>query len=235
MDAIAVKGLDFSYGNTRILKNINFTVPEGRFAVLLGPNGAGKSTLLKLMLGELPLNGQNGRIELLGREIRQFKNWQKVSCVSQNGMASCQNFPASVEEIVQANLYAQIGRFRFAGKKEKEQVRCALEKVGMEAFAKRLIGRLSGGQQQRVLLAKALVNEPGLLLLDEPASGMDENSTMLFYQLLCRINREQGVTIWIITHDRKRLEASADDIWFLEEGTMKQVRAGQKEACYGDL
>ena len=211
MDAIAVKGLDFSYGNTRILKNINFTVPEGRFAVLLGPNGAGKSTLLKLMLGELPLNGQNGRIELLGREIRQFKNWQKVSCVSQNGMASCQNFPASVE------------------------VRCALEKVGMEAFAKRLIGRLSGGQQQRVLLAKALVNEPGLLLLDEPASGMDENSTMLFYQLLCRINREQGVTIWIITHDRKRLEAYADDIWFLEEGTMKQVRAGQKEACYGDL
>ena len=97
-------------------------------------------------------------------------------------------------------------------------------KVGMEAFAKRLIGRLSGGQQQRVLLAKALVNEPGLLLLDEPASGMDENSTMLFYQLLCRINREQGVTIWIITHDRKRLEAYADDIWFLEDGTMKQVR-----------
>ena len=230
MDAIAVKGLDFSYGNTRILKNINFTVPEGRFAVLLGPNGAGKSTLLKLMLGELPLNGQNGRIELLGREIRQFKNWQKVSCVSQNGMATCQNFPASVEEIVQANLYAQIGRFRFAGKKEKEQVRCA-----MEAFAKRLIGRLSGGQQQRVLLAKALVNEPGLLLMDEPASGMDENSTMLFYQLLCRINREQGVTIWIITHDRKRLEAYADDIWFLEDGTMKQVRSGPKEECYGDL
>ena len=209
MDAIAVKGLDFSYGNTRILKNINFTVPEGRFAVLLGPNGAGKSTLLKLMLGELPLNGQNGRIELLGREIRQFKNWQKVSCVSQNGMATCQNFPASVEEIVQANLYAQIGRFRFAGKKEKEQVRCAL--------------------------AKALVNEPGLLLMDEPASGMDENSTMLFYQLLCRINREQGVTIWIITHDRKRLEAYADDIWFLEDGTMKQVRSGPKEECYGDL
>ena len=74
MDAIAVKGLDFSYGNTRILRNINFTIPEGRFAVLLGPNGAGKSTLLKLMLGELPLNGQRGRIELLGQEIRQFKD-----------------------------------------------------------------------------------------------------------------------------------------------------------------
>ena len=152
MDAVAVKGLDFSYGNTRILRNINFTIPEGRFAVLLGPNGAGKSTLLKLMLGELPLNGQRGRIELLGQEIRQFKDWQKVSYVSQNGMASCQNFPASVEELVQADLYAQIGRFRFAGRKEKEQVRGALNQVGMGDFAKRMIGRLSGGQDRGRLL-----------------------------------------------------------------------------------
>ena len=131
------------------IKEHQFYHPEGRFAVLLGPNGAGKSTLLKLMLGELPLNGQRGRIELLGQEIRQFKDWQKVSYVSQNGMASCQNFPASVEELVQADLYAQIGRFRFAGRKEKEQVRGALNQVGMGDFAKRMIGRLSGGQQQR--------------------------------------------------------------------------------------
>lgn len=93
MDAIAVKGLDFSYGNTRILRNINFTIPEGRFAVLLGPNGAGKSTLLKLMLGELPLNGQRGRIELLGQEIRQFKDWQKVSYVSQTAWHPARIFP----------------------------------------------------------------------------------------------------------------------------------------------
>ena len=165
MDVIAVKGLDFSYGNTQILKNINFTVPEGRFAVLLGPNGAGKSTLIKLMLGELPLSGQTGKIELLGQEIRQFKDWKKISYVSQNGMASCQNFPASVEEFVQAGLYTQIGKFRFAGKREREQVRRVLHQVGMGDFAKRLIGRLSGGQQQRVLLARALINAPRLLLL----------------------------------------------------------------------
>ena len=235
MDAIAVKGLDFSYGNTRILRNINFTIPEGRFAVLLGPNGAGKSTLLKLMLGELPLNGQRGRIELLGQEIRQFKDWQKVSYVSQNGMASCQNFPASVEELVQADLYAQIGRFRFAGRKEKEQGRSALNQVGMGDFAKRMIGRLSGGQQQRVLLARALVNAPRLLLLDEPTFGMDEDSTTLFYRLLYQINREQGVTIWIVTHDRKRLMAYADDIWLLEDESLKPVQPGRKENNYGNL
>lgn len=235
MDAIAVKGLDFSYGNTRILKNINFTVPEGRFVVLLGPNGAGKSTLLKLMLGELPLSGQRGRIELLGRDIRQFKDWKKVSYVSQNGMASCQNFPASVEEIVQADLYAKIGRFRFVGKKEKDQVRRALNQVGMGDFAKRMIGRLSGGQQQRVLLARALVNAPRLLLLDEPTSGMDEDSTALFYRLLYQINREQGVTVCIVTHDRKRLTAYADDIWLLDDETMKPVRPGREEGSHGNL
>ena len=150
-------------------------------------------------------------------------------------MASCQNFPASVEELVQADLYAQIGRFRFAGRKEKEQVRGALNQVGMGDFAKRMIGRLSGGQQQRVLLARALVNAPRLLLLDEPTSGMDEDSTTLFYRLLYQINREQGVTIWIVTHDRKRLMAYADDIWLLEDESLKPVQTGRKENNYGNL
>ena len=150
-------------------------------------------------------------------------------------MASCQNFPASVEELVQADLYAQIGRFRFAGRKEKEQVRSALNQVGMGDFAKRMIGRLSGGQQQRVLLARALVNAPRLLLLDEPTFGMDEDSTTLFYRLLYQINREQGVTIWIVTHDRKRLMAYADDIWLLEDESLKPVQPGRKENNYGNL
>ena len=171
MDVIAVKGLDFSYGNTQILKNINFTVPEGRFAVLLGPNGAGKSTLIKLMLGELPLNGQRGRIELLGQEIRQFKDWQKVSYVSQNGMASCQNFPASAQALVQADLYAQNGGFRFAGRKEKEQVRGALHQVGIGDLAKRMMGRLSGGQTAPGLLASALAAAARLSLPDDPTPG----------------------------------------------------------------
>ncbi len=235
MDAIAVKELDFSYGSTQVLNHINFTVPMGRFAVLLGQNGAGKSTLLKLMLGELTLNGAAGNIQLLGRDIRQFKNWQEISYVPQNGMASYQNFPASVEEIVQANLYAQIGLFRFAGKKEKELVRQALIQVGMESFAKRLIGRLSGGQQQRILLARALVNRPQLLLMDEPTSGMDEKSTEDFYRLLRNINREQGVTVMMVTHDRKRLEPFADDIWLLDDGNMKLVKTGQEENGNGDI
>lgn len=229
MDAIAVKELDFAYGSNKVLSHIDFTVPAGSFAVLLGQNGAGKSTLLKLLLGELALSGACGSIKLLGYDIRQFRDWQRISYVPQSGMSAYQSFPASVEEVVQANLYAQIGRFRFAGKKEKEQVRQALRQVGMEEFTKRLIGRLSGGQQQRVLLARALVNCPELIIMDEPTAGMDEKSTNDFYHMLKRINKEQNVTVLMVTHDRQRMEAYADVIWLLEKEKIMTVKAGREE------
>ena len=105
----------------------------------------------------------------------------------------------------------------------------------MENFAKRLISRLSGGQQQRILLARALVNRPQLLIMDEPTTGMDEQSTEDFYRLLRKINLEQGVTVLMVTHDRKRLEPFADHIWLLEDGTMKQIQTGQEENGNGDI
>lgn len=235
MDAITVRGLDFSYGSTQVLDHVDFTVPHGRVAVLLGPNGAGKSTLLKLLLRELFLSSDDKSIWLLGVPLKQFKGWRKISYVPQRGMASYQNFPASVEEIVRADLYSGIGRFSFARKKEKELVRQSLCLVGMEDFSKRLIGRLSGGQQQRVLLARALVKKPELLLMDEPTTGMDEKSTKEFYRLLREINRTQGVTVLMVTHDRKRLEPFADDIWLLEDGRMALIKTDGEEHHHGDL
>ena len=194
MNAIEIKNLHFSYGKENVLDGVSLCLKEGRLAILAGENGAGKSTLLRLLLGELPI-GENpkgdqeegssdGSIEILGQDIRQFKDWSSISYVPQNGMGGWKDFPASVEEIVRANLYKQIGLFRFAGKKERQQVRAALAQVGMEEYQNRLIGRLSGGQQQRVLLARALVNEPKLLILDEPTSALDEKNASHFYRLL---------------------------------------------------
>lgn len=228
-EVIAVKNLDFSYGSTRVLKNISFSVQAGSFTVLLGQNGAGKSTLLKLLLGTLAPDGAEGSLCLFGQDIRRFKQWQRLSYVPQNGAAAYQNFPASVEEIVVANLYKQIGLFRFAGKKEHQQAQEALRQVGMQDFSKRLIGELSGGQRQRVLLARALVNAPALLILDEPTSAMDEQSTNEFYELLFRICREQNVTVFMVTHDRKRLEARADAVWLLEDGEMSLAKASKNQ------
>ena len=235
MNAIEIKDLTFSYGNTPVLKGADFSVPQGRFAALIGANGAGKSTLIKMLLGELPLTGESGTIELMGQELKQFCNWCQVGYVPQNGMASYKDFPASVEEIVQANLYASIGMFRFGGKKEKELVHHALSQVGMEPYKKRLIGKLSGGQQQRVLLARALVNRPKLLILDEPTSGVDEVNTKEFYRLIKNFNRSEGVTVFMVTHDRNCLSDLADDVWQLDDGVMKQISKEGEAEEHGNI
>ena len=232
MNAIEIKNLHFSYGKENVLDGVSLCLKEGRLAILAGENGAGKSTLLRLLLGELPIGeshkgdheegSSDGSIEILGQDIRQFKDWSSISYVPQNGMGGWKDFPASVEEIVRANLYKQIGLFRFAGKKERQQVKAALAQVGMEEYQNRLIGRLSGGQQQRVLLARALVNEPKLLILDEPTSALDEKNASHFYQLLKKINAEKRITVLMVTHDLKRAASYADDIWVLEDGKIKQ-------------
>lgn len=232
MNAIEIKNLHFSYGKENVLDGVSLCLKEGRLAILAGENGAGKSTLLRLLLGELPIGeshkgdqeegSSDGSIEILGQDIRQFKDWSSISYVPQNGMGGWKDFPASVEEIVRANLYKQIGLFRFAGKKERQQVRAALAQVGMEEYQNRLIGRLSGGQQQRVLLARALVNEPKLLILDEPTSALDEKNASHFYRLLKKINAEKRITVLMVTHDLKRAPSYADDIWVLEDGKVKQ-------------
>ena len=141
MNAIEIKNLHFSYGKENVLDGVSLCLKEGRLAILAGENGAGKSTLLRLLLGELPIGeshkgdqeegSSDGSIEILGQDIRQFKDWSSISYVPQNGMGGWKDFPASVEEIVRANLYKQIGLFRFAGKKERQQVRAALAQVGM--------------------------------------------------------------------------------------------------------
>ncbi|MFR2793913.1 MAG: metal ABC transporter ATP-binding protein [Eisenbergiella sp.] len=237
MEAIRIENLDFSYGKEQVLEKIGFSLPEGHFGLLLGENGAGKSTFLRLLLGEL--TAENGKIEILGQDVRGFKDWQQISYAAQNGMTGWEDFPASVEEIVQANLYRRIGLFRFAGKKEKAQVRRALELVGMEEFEKRLIGNLSGGQQQRILLARALVNEPKLLVLDEPTSALDEKNAESFYQLLKKIHEKQKISILMVTHDAKRAARYAQDVWILEDGKMyrkngtaQEEREGRKNADF---
>ena len=233
MNAIEIKNLHFSYGKENVLDGVSLCLKEGRLAILAGENGAGKSTLLRLLLGELPIGeshkgdqeegSSDGSIEILGQDIRQFKDWSSISYVPQNGMGGWKDFPASVEEIVRANLYKQIGLFRFAGKKERQQVRAALAQVGMEEYQNRLIGRLSGGQQQRVLLARALVNGPKLLILDERRRHwMKKNASHFLPTAQKKINAEKRITVLMVTHDLKRASSYADDIWVLEDGKVKQ-------------
>lgn len=166
---------------------------------IVGPNGSGKSTLLKLILGLLKL--QKGDIYLFGQEISKFKDWQKIGYVSQKANSFNTGFPATVFEVVLSGLTKKLGLFTFYKKDHKAKVYEALAAVGMKEFSHRNIGELSGGQQQRVFIARALVSEPKLLILDEPTVGVDAENVQSFYQMLSELNTSNGITLLLVTHD----------------------------------
>ncbi|GAK04201.1 zinc ABC transporter, ATP-binding protein ZnuC [Geomicrobium sp. JCM 19037] len=138
---------------------------------------------------------------MFGSEINRFSEWGRIGYVSQRANRFNAGFPATVFEVVSMGLFGQVGLFRFIKKKDRNKVYDALQTVGMENFAKQPIGKLSGGQQQRVLIARALVSEPELLILDEPTVGIDAVSARKFYDLLGQLNREKGLTLLLVSHD----------------------------------
>ncbi|OCA86416.1 MULTISPECIES: metal ABC transporter ATP-binding protein [unclassified Bacillus (in: firmicutes)] len=198
-DLIKIEHVTYKYERENVLEDINLSVKDGDFLAIVGPNGSGKSTLLKLMLG---LNKvQQGEIFLFGEKINKFKNWEKIGYVSQKANSFNSGFPATVEEVVASGLTKKIGLFRFYNKTHRQKVVKALKEVGMQDFIKRPIGELSGGQQQRVFIARALVSDPAMLILDEPTVGVDVKNVTNFYDLLYDLNRNLGLTLILVTHD----------------------------------
>lgn len=199
VSVIEVQNLSFGYGTKPILNNINLKVNAGDFLGLIGPNGSAKTTFIKLTLGIIkPWRGQ---IRLFGQDITVFKRWDKIGYLAQRAASVNIGFPATVEEIVAANLYRQIGRLRALKKTHQTKVQSALETVGLINKRKCLIGNLSGGEVQKVFIARALVNEPELFLLDEPTVGVDLKGQEGLYELLDRLNKQWHITVILISHD----------------------------------
>ncbi|RID89534.1 metal ABC transporter ATP-binding protein [Peribacillus asahii] len=196
---IKVKNLSYKYTKDKVLEDVSFEVPRGAFLAIVGPNGSGKSTLLKLILGLL--RTQEGTIKLFDENIRLFKEWQQIGFVSQKANSFNSGFPATVFEVVQSGLTKKLGLFKFPKKADKQKVKKALEAVDMLSFQHRNIGELSGGQQQRVFIARSLVSEPQLLILDEPTVGVDSKHVHQFYEMLEMLNKQLGITLILVTHD----------------------------------
>ena len=194
MRVVELENVSFYYGSTLVLDNITFAVERGDLLGMIGPNGAGKTTLFSCMLGLL--GGYRGTIRMFGEDIRKNgRLFQKVGYVPQRKTIE-QNFPATVEEIVSLGITKTLGE-----KIEGERIASALDIVGLVDVRDRRVGELSGGQQQRVLIAKAIVDEPELLILDEPATGIDLETQNRFYALLRRLNQEQKITMIWSSHD----------------------------------
>lgn len=196
---VSVNDLFFGYDDKFILKDINLNIFKGDYLGVVGPNGAAKSTLIKLILGIL--QPQKGTIKIFNKNIKKFKEWEKVGYVAQKASFFNSSFPATVEEIVSANLFSQIGIFKPIKKIHMDNVYKVLKIVGMENYGKKLIGNLSGGQQQKIFIARSLVNEPEIIFLDEPTVGIDLKSQLEFYDLMEKLNSDMKITIVMVSHD----------------------------------
>ena len=210
-----------AYGAVPALENATGLVEAGQAVALIGPNGAGKSTLIKAVLGLVPL--VRGRLEVLGTSPTAAR--AQVGYVPQADQLDL-DFPVSVLQVVLMGRYRRIGWLRRPGREDRERARTALVEVGLEDRADDRFGELSGGQRQRVLLARALVAEPRLLLLDEPFNGVDAHSQELLLSALTRA-RSEGTAVVMSTHDLALAHLACDEVCLLNR---HQVGFGPTES-----
>ena len=192
---LEMENISAGYNEKLVLQNLSVQVPHGGQVAVVGPNGAGKSTLFKAMVGLLPL--RSGRIFIHGEPLGHHKDC--VAYVPQREDVDWR-FPVSVAEVVMMGRFARLGWTRRPDKSDHAAVMQALEQMKIANLAKNPIGDLSGGQQQRVFLARALAQEPHILLMDEPFTGVDASTQEATLSLLDRL-KKQNVTVMVSTHD----------------------------------
>ena len=205
---LEIESADIGYGDKTILHDITFSVPHGARVAVVGPNGAGKSTLFKALVGLLPV--QKGRILIHGLPLNHHKDC--VAYVPQREEVDWR-FPVTVSDVVMMGRFDYQGWFKGASKNDKQVVEKSIAQMGIADFSTRSISDLSGGQQQRVFLARALAQEPHILLMDEPFTGVDAPTQEATLKLLDDL-RDTQVTAMISTHDLN-LAASRFDFMLL--------------------
>jgi zinc transport system ATP-binding protein len=215
---LAVRDVVFAFESGRVLNGVSLAVRRGDFLVLLGPNGSGKSTLVKVALGLL--EPAAGTATLFGLPARDPRAREKVGYVPQRAAISSR-VPATVAEVVLTGRAhgSPFGVFRRA---DREATSRALDRVGLAHLARRRIGELSGGEQQRVLIARALVSDPRLLVLDEPTAGVDKESQSRFAEIL-RDLKASGVTIVMVAHDVGAVGPHLTRVVALHQGHLDEI------------
>lgn len=202
---IRIKDLCFSYGETTILERVNLLIEKKAFIGIFGPNGGGKTTFLRLMMGFL--KPSHGSIKLFDKD--PIKSRLQIGYVPQVAKMDRQ-FPITSLEVVEMGLLSRLSRWGFLSKQNKNRAKDALEQVGMSAFAHRRFGSLSGGQAQRVLIARALVDHPSLLLLDEPTASVDPQAENEILKILHKL--KGNMTILMVTHDLQTILDSVSSL-----------------------
>jgi iron complex transport system ATP-binding protein len=237
---LEARGLRFSYsGGVPALRGVSLAVAERNMTAVIGANGSGKSTLIRLLVGLL--KADEGEVLLDGRPLHQWEpraRARQIAYVPQN-MALAFPFPAI--DVVLSGRTPHIGSFRFEGEADRAKAMDALTTVGAAHLADRYVTALSGGERQMVMLARALAQEPRILLLDEPSASLDLKHRAALIRTLARLRSERGVSVVMVTHDLQLTSAAFDRIVALRCGEVASVgtpeevlRSDTLAGIYGD-
>ena len=215
MNAIEIRKLTVAYGENIALENLNLDVKVGSLMALVGPNGAGKSTLIKTILKFL--KQITGEIKINGKTLAYVPQRNSVDW----------DFPTTLFDVVEMGCYGRVGLFKRVSKEEKQKVLKAIEQVGMLDFKDRQISELSGGQQQRAFIARALVQEADIYLMDEPFQGVDSTTEKSIVDILKKLKSE-GKTILVVHHDLQTVSTYFESVTFINKnviasGKIKEV------------
>jgi iron complex transport system ATP-binding protein len=214
--AIHVKNLSHSFGENLVLKNIFFQVPKEDFFIIIGPNGSGKTTLMKVISGIL--KPQNGRLEILNRSIDRYHRKVLARTIAFVPQMLSVDFPFTVTEMVLMGRSPYLGILGLEGEKDMEIARQAIAFTGMENLAHRKLDQLSGGEQQRVFIARAICQEPDIILLDEPTASLDLAYQVRIMDLMEQLKKEKGITVVMVSHDVNLAAMYADHLLLLRNG-----------------
>jgi iron complex transport system ATP-binding protein len=214
--AFAVENLSYAFGTRCVLKNLSFAVPQSKVFIIIGPNGAGKTTLIKLMVGILKM--QTGQLEVLNAPIGNYsqKRLAQVSAYVPQGLPG--GFPFTVEETVLLGRAPHQKVLGLASQNDLEIARQAMQFTQVAHFAPRKLDQLSGGEQQRVLIARALCQQPQVMLLDEPTASLDLSHQIRIMDLMEKLKTEKGVTIVMVSHDVNLAAMYGDQLLLLRAG-----------------
>lgn len=195
---IQLQDISVQYQGAAVLSKISFDIESGDYIGIVGPNGSGKTTLIKSILGLVPFEGN---IIFDGASLSEFKTRKHIGYLPQKISFFDPWFPATAREIVASGVYCCKRFPKCLSRDDYAAAEKAMDILGVKDLQHRPIGRLSGGQQQRVLLARALVHRPKLLILDEPTVALDPQSREVFYSTIEKLNKEEGATILLVSHD----------------------------------
>jgi len=231
--ALRIEGLSFGYGRQEVISDLGLEVPAGTFCCLMGPNGSGKTTLLQLASGALVPN--SGRIEIFGRSLT---DWDRRSLARQVAVVPQRfelGFPFTVEEVVLLGRVPHRGPLALDRPVDRDVARQAMRATGIEHLAARRMSELSGGEFKRVVVAKALAQQPRLLLLDEPAAHLDIRHQVALYELIARVRTEFGTSVLAAVHDLNLAAAYGQRFALLKAGRLLRQGSLEQVMTYSNL